>query len=703
MALRVNQNYVNDGFAILQEVLVNAEEEAFKDRYGSNWWNRILDKLSDKYGNLPYKLPQSGTDEQLRKSIDISNSIILFERTCRDFFGISDNEFPTVSNYTHELINNRNKIIGHIGIGDIDQKDAERTLDSMTRLCDYVDRDEADRIRQIYLEVRNNVNQSITDSGPVPVEIRRNLEQSNFTVGKKVNLMELVGTDVVQPTTLKTKVTFAGETKSYTVYKVKLDALYYNDQNDRIATWIDRYSSEHGADALKNLNQEQRNEIIENFIFESNPEAIKKTQSNILLTEQRVPGVTLSDGRIVDGNRRFTCLRRIQRDTAEPVYFETAIMDVDIETDKKQIKMLELAIQHGEEKKVDYDLIDYALGTYRDIELEKTLTVDEYAKSANESVAEVKKRIEIAKVIAEFLQYIKLPMQFFVAREYQVYSLFYEMMPVLNKLDPKEKELLKTITFNNILLHALLDQRKFIRDIKMLITKNSYKEYFNEQVDINTLIHEKFDGRVITNKDDADAFANENEIIREKLKKSMDVALQLSRRKQLKSQPMENVSKSISTLADIDEHVFEKMNNAEKEELRGKLNSLSNVVNEYKGMVSGMVAEKPKLAISNPDIPLVVCRNPKTSITSTSVEISFGAVKECAEQEDTCIIKAYFVDEEYRRISNINRCEVKTTQDTVCDFILDNHNEIKKVFLLIQSDTNVTNEVLRIIPFNVQL
>ena len=57
-------------------------------------------------------------------------------------------------------------------------------------------------------------------------------------------------------------------------------------------------------------------------------------------------------------NRRYTCLRRIQRDNSEPVYFETVIMDMDIREDKKQIKLLELAIQHGEEKKVDYDLID---------------------------------------------------------------------------------------------------------------------------------------------------------------------------------------------------------------------------------------------------------------------------------------------------------------------------------------------------------
>ena len=48
------------------------------------------------------------------------------------------------------------------------------------------------------------------------------------------SLLKLVGTDTVQPTTLTRKVTYAGNTVVYPVYKVRLDALYYNDQNDRI-------------------------------------------------------------------------------------------------------------------------------------------------------------------------------------------------------------------------------------------------------------------------------------------------------------------------------------------------------------------------------------------------------------------------------------------------------------------------------------
>ena len=153
------------------------------------------------------------------------------------------------------------------------------------------------------------------------------------------SLLRLVGTDMVKKTTLTRKVTYGGKTVVYPVYQVRLDVLFYNDQNDRIATWISRYESENGKDSLNDLNVEIYNRIIENFITESNPEAIQKTQKNIALVGQREPGVTLADGRIVDGNRRFTCLRRMQRESADPVYFETVIMEMDIREDKKQIKL----------------------------------------------------------------------------------------------------------------------------------------------------------------------------------------------------------------------------------------------------------------------------------------------------------------------------------------------------------------------------
>ena len=53
-----------------------------------------------------------------------------------------------------------------------------------------------------------------------------------------LNLLRDGMNGLVKPTGLSKKLTLAGETKAYPVYQVRLDALYYNDQNDRIATWI---------------------------------------------------------------------------------------------------------------------------------------------------------------------------------------------------------------------------------------------------------------------------------------------------------------------------------------------------------------------------------------------------------------------------------------------------------------------------------
>ena len=62
----------------------------------------------------------------------------------------------------------------------------------------------------------------------------------------------------VQKTSLTRKLTIDGATEAYPVYRIKLDQLYYNDQNDRISTWISQYRAE-GASALcENGNAQRR-------------------------------------------------------------------------------------------------------------------------------------------------------------------------------------------------------------------------------------------------------------------------------------------------------------------------------------------------------------------------------------------------------------------------------------------------------------
>ena len=574
--MQENYELVQRGFRILVGSMSAYIGQTLKKVYKDDWWIELLTALQ-----YPKDLPVHGTYSELVDSLDIANCLRIIDWMWGPVY--RNLLIPRCRAWSKELMGLRNSV-AHSGQQDLDQPMAERGLDTMALLCAEIDPESVDEIREIYREVRSRANDAVR-----PTMIVRGAEQpesdSKRGALQEGSLLQLVGTDAVQKTTLTRKVTYAGKTVVYPVYKVRLDALYYNDQNDRIATWITQYESENGKDSLSELNTDIYNRIIENFIYDSNPEAIRKTEKNITLVGQREPGVTLADGRIVDGNRRYTCLRRIQRTTAEPVYFETVLMDMDIREDKKQIKLLELAIQHGEEKKVDYDLIDFAIGTYRDVVQTELLTIKEYAASTNEQPADVRKRIEIAEVICEFLAYIGLPEQYHVAREYQVYSLFQEMIPLLRSLEEAEKAELKRIAFNNVLMKAIPDQRKFIRDIKGLIRSDSYRDYFEDQRKWDAVIHEKLQGKEIHTKEDVDAFASENADIADELAMSMERAMLRSRSRKLKEKPSENVAKSIALMMDIDTRFFDRLGTEEKESLKVELGELIRIAEKFKGLL----------------------------------------------------------------------------------------------------------------------
>lgn len=575
--MQENYELVQRGFRILVTSLSGYIGQELNRVYKNKWWDEVLNTLYDQRDLL-----YSGSYGELLDSLDIANCIRLIDRKWNDVFR---NVLPQdCRTWAKELMGVRN-IVSHIGQQDLEQPMAERALDTMALLCKEIDPEGTEEIRDIYKEVRARAEGAYRPTPIVYTGLAQPVSDSARGELTEGSLLKLVGTDAVQKTTLTRKVTYGGKTVVYPVYRVRLDALYYNDQNDRIATWITRYESENGQEALSGLNIEIYNRIIENFIVESNPEAIIKTQKNIALVGQREPGVTLADGRIVDGNRRYTCLRRIQRESQTPVYFETVIMDMDIREDKKQIKLLELAIQHGEEKKVDYDLIDYAVGTYRDVVQTSLLTVEEYASSTNESVADVKKRIEIASVVSEFLTYLKLPEQYHVAREFQVYGLFQEMMAPLRQLDEEGKQQLKTIAFNNAMMHAMPDQRKFIRDIKGLIKNGTYTTYFEDQQKWGQAIQEKFAAVEVRGKADVDRFAEDNAGITEELQMSMERALLRSRSQQLKAKPSENVSKSISLMMEVDSRQFGRMNTEEKETLKAELDELAKIVDGFRKLL----------------------------------------------------------------------------------------------------------------------
>ena len=103
----------------------------------------------------------------------------------------------------------------------------ERALDTMALLCKEIDKEDADEIRKIYREVRERAES--TGNKPKFVQFTGLAQPKSDSVRGELevgSLLKLVGTEIVQKTTLTRKVTYAGKTVVYPVYCVRLDALY---------------------------------------------------------------------------------------------------------------------------------------------------------------------------------------------------------------------------------------------------------------------------------------------------------------------------------------------------------------------------------------------------------------------------------------------------------------------------------------------
>ena len=532
-----------------------------------------------------------------------------------------------------------------------------------------------------------------------------------------INLLSPEYSDQVTKTDLTRKITIDGATKIYPVHRIPIELLFYNDQNDRIATWITEYRSSNGIDSLDDIDREEYNDIIEKFIIESNPAAIEKTTNNIKLVGQREPGVVLADGRIIDGNRRFTCIRNIAKEDPENNLFEAVILETSLENNKKQIKMLELAIQHGEEKKVDYNPIDRIVGAYQDIIETELLSINEYAESTNESVNDVKKRLALGQMIVDFLEYIKLPKQYHVARDMQVVSVFTDLQPVIKKCSRREEvESLKETVFNNIMMGAIGDTRKYVRNISSMMDNGFFNVYLREQEKIRDEINEEMPDSFSSLKE-LEKFVKDHDDLTEDLQISLDKSLLKAKKKETKSRPAQIVTKSISMLKDVDTRIITKLDDDEKLKLKDQLDKLSMVIDRVETVVDDgellakpviePVIEKPAvkdiLLGSRPkDEPVPVCYTSR-DITNLSFSVEVGLVKYMQEHADSAQYSLRFVNSEFETASNEIEAELTTEKSKYSFMLMDKMSQEKTVYLVMRSKNDEKNKAQALIPFNVNI
>ncbi len=283
----------------------------------------------------------------------------------------------------------------------------------------------------------------------------------------------------------KTKsIIIKGDQKVLDVYKIPLTDLKYNLLNDRILTQFSAAEREKLVDSPV----EEKNSTLEELIWTSSVQENEKTMANIKQFGQREPGVVMSDGTIVDGNRRFTCIRRLYKldPQLKNFYYEACILTDEYKLTDKELKTLELNIQHGEEEKVKYDPINRSVAAFRDIEQNKLFTLKEYANSVSNKENDVKKDIEAGRLIHEFLQYTNNDENYKIASDMKLDG---PVRDVCNALRRTGNEEIKEYAFDFFLLNK--KDHKTIRPLLNEIENiDKYPKHVEKHEMLRDQIHE---------------------------------------------------------------------------------------------------------------------------------------------------------------------------------------------------------------------
>lgn len=397
-----------------------------------------------------------------------------------------------------------------------------------------------------------------------------------------MNLLEL---KLGEPVSSK-KLTIQGMTKIFDVYRIPIEHLIYNKKNGRIATYVSQFIDE-GKEFPMGDN-EAFNKIIEDYIEKSNPDALKKTKANIKIMSQTEPAVVLANGVVLDGNRRFTSLRQLSREGAgaEFSYLEAVILENGNYTEK-DIKRLELNLQHAVESKVDYNPIDRLVDIYRDlIEEGGTFSPEEYARETQMTLNKVKEEIAIANLMVEYLDYVRQPLKFYIARDQKIDGPIREIYKILKSknIDLDRIEDIKEFLFLNILsLGGDISRR--IREIRSVIEDGKLStELFNELDESQILddANDYFEDEQTKELVSSTKVLNLDKGIKTAITQVTENYVESKKLSNAQNQPVEMLKKAQNIIKEIDKDAVERMNSELQatfisivEKIQNELNGLS--------------------------------------------------------------------------------------------------------------------------------
>lgn len=331
----------------------------------------------------------------------------------------------------------------------------------------------------------------------------------------RISLSELYQEGKIEPTGAKPKlpVHFNGiNSQTLRVCHIPLEYLYHNNNNGRIAT-----HSWSASSLVPQPGDSKYNDYFDRIIKEDDPKGLRDLQKSLKSKGQEEFGYVLNDGRVIDGNRRYTALREIQAQEGTTQYFEAVILPLNYEksAEQEKIKKLELALQMGIEEKKPYDPVELAVDIHRtclpnkpykdtdplividsDSEHNKhaLMSIADYAEYANIAKKEVYRMYDGIICVKYFLKYIGAPnTAYSIVKDSKTWSLFTSMADHLRKFNVDDElglAHLKETMASYFAIIAVQMQigvesntlRTRIRDYGKRIVDNSRNKDFNDAI-----------------------------------------------------------------------------------------------------------------------------------------------------------------------------------------------------------------------------
>lgn len=362
-----------------------------------------------------------------------------------------------------------------------------------------------------------------------------------------------------------------GQNQDCPIYEVRVDKLHFNVQNGRIATFISRYQAEHPEGLPQD--QTELDNLIADMVEADNPKHLKTTMLDIKNKGQQQSAIILTNGVVIDGNRRFTCLRKLS--AAENTLRMLRCCVFPDTYDENAIKGLELEIQLGEDTKQEYDAISRLVDIDRWVN-EGRMTAEEYAKHANMKQSKMKNCLAQIDLLKDFLEFCEAPGAFHIAQDLKLQGPIESLTNGLVKVKNKDKrEEIKNAVFVNLMCQTFGDATRGVREfIDNLIADDKLREeQLDYAVEVLERLAEKPEDVVVTTEYLRDAFGSDTRL-KEGMKASRNVARAKAGNRKIKNGQVRAVRNALSDVNDVDVEILHKLEPEQLVDMQDGLQSL---------------------------------------------------------------------------------------------------------------------------------